>query len=230
MLPSFINFRPLDRYAYGSVGGPVSRTSVIRSAGGQEQRNAEWGDFPLRRYDLIKPIGDGANLSELMGAVIICRGRTIPFRFKDHLDFNATDEAIDVSGGGPVYQLRKKYSFGGFDVYRNIVKPVLGTVAVYLNAVPVTITQVEALSNPNDLWNEPLFGETIISSTGVTLDYNNGILRWYSEPYPTIGDTLTWTGQFDVPVRFDMDWPRFEMSNFGSYQLQTFPITEVRDF
>lgn len=229
-LPQFIESRPLDRIAYGSVGGPVSRTTVIRTAGGQEQRNNEWGDNPLRRYDLSSPLGDGDDLDALLSAVIVTRGRTVPFRFKDRWDYRATSQSIDVSGGGPVYQLRRAYTLGAETVYRSVYKIVSGTVTVLLNGSPVTITAVASASGANDLWNQPLWGDSIVGASGVTLDFNSGVLRWYTEPYPTTGDTLVWTGEYDVPVRFDMDYPQFEATNYESYTLRSFPITEVRDF
>ncbi len=160
--------------------------------------------------------------------MIVLDGRLTGFRFRDPFDFQAINQAIDTSGGGPSYQLRKAYTFGGVVRYRVIRKPVAGTVSVFLNSSPVTLTPIGSLSPSGDTWGEPLWNEPGLITAGVTIDYTNGQLRWYDQPFPTVGDVLTWTGEFDVPVRIDTDDPRFRTVNFESFRLESLPIIEER--
>lgn len=100
------------------------------------------------------------------------------------------------------YQLQKAYTSGGYTNTRTIKKPVAGTVTVYVGGTEVT--------------------------SGYALDTATGIITFTSDP----GGTVTWSGQFDVPVRFDVDalrWRVVERSVDGLlYQADKLPLVEVR--
>jgi uncharacterized protein (TIGR02217 family) len=95
---------------------------------------------------------------------------------------------------------------------RIYVTGVTGTAATALNAVSHVITNVA--------------GAVITTSTVTTgLTANGGTAFYY--PQPT--DALTWSGQFDVPVRFESDWFRAmaETGRHGSWP--SIELIETRD-
>jgi len=75
------------------------------------------------------------------------------------------------------YQMAKLYANGALTKSRLIQKAVAGSGQFLQSGAPLT--------------------------TGVTLDTTTGLVT--ITPAPTGSPTLTWTGQFDVPVRFDVD-------------------------
>ena len=95
-------------------------------------------------------------------------------------------------------QLIKTYSDAFNPEVRNIVKPSLGgPFILYKNGVPESCS----------------------------LDTSTGIVTGYS----TSGDTdvFTWSGTFDVPVRFDVDALSFVQDSVGCYMLSSIPVVEV---
>lgn len=132
-----------DKIAYQSVGGPVLRTAVVETLSGREYRNSRWSQS-LRRYDIAHTGKTQAEIEELIAffeAVAI--GRANLFRFKDWADYAMTVANGGLSygfgTGGPTHQLRKVYTSGSNLRYRDIRKPVSGTVACFRNASPITV-------------------------------------------------------------------------------------------
>jgi hypothetical protein len=106
---------------------------------------------------------------------------------------------------------------------------VLGTVTLLWNGNPVALTAVGSISFGGDLFSDPLFGGDADGvTTGVALDYTNGIITWHDSPRPAPGDTLIWSGEFDVPARLNTDSPQFIITPGNNYSLQSLPIVELR--
>lgn len=88
-----------------------------------------------------------------------------------------------------------------------------------LNGQVVTVTVVDA--------NTITIG---VNSTGYSTYTSGGTAARYAQP----SETVTWTGEFDVPVRFDTDHFRAEFiahdtaTKDGAYFLASLPIVEVR--
>jgi len=100
-----------------------------------------------------------------------------------------TATAESVVSTGATFQLTKTY--GSTNPYiRDITKPVSGAFTLYEDGSPLTVT------------------------VDYTIDYTSGIVTKVS----SMSGAITWTGEFDVPVRFDQD----EISvNFSTYQTGT---------
>jgi uncharacterized protein (TIGR02217 family) len=114
--------------------------------------------------------------------------------------------ADGFASGSQFYELNKLYDSGGVSELRKISKPVPGTVGIYRNGTLVT--------------------------TGFTIDYTSGFVTFDSVQDPP--DTLTWSGEFDVPARFDADELR---SRFDAYRdsdgealhfILSLPVVELR--
>lgn len=79
--------------------------------------------------------------------------------------------------------------------------------------------------------NGNAFNITAISGLNVTVSANtNGLTvsSGIAYQYPSTSDTLTWTGNFDTPVRFDADEFAPQMGTDGLYLFQSLPIIEIR--
>jgi uncharacterized protein (TIGR02217 family) len=112
-------------------------------------------------------------------------GRAHGFRFKDWNDFEAEDEWFGNGDNVTVdFQLVKTYTVDTQSYQHTITKPVAGTIRVFLDGVEKD--------------EGPGAGEW-------ELDYTTGIVTMGTAPSAVGPEVLTWTGEFDVPVRFDDD-------------------------
>jgi len=132
-----------DRIGYLSVGGPTFRTAVVETNSGAEYRNARWAQS-LRRYDLAHSGRTQAEIDELLAFFLaVGQGRAHMFRFRDWADYRVTvtDGRLELGAGTgePTYQLAKAYAAGAYTHYRDITKPVAGSVACYRNAGLLTV-------------------------------------------------------------------------------------------
>jgi uncharacterized protein (TIGR02217 family) len=61
-------------------------------------------------------------------------------------------------------------------------------------------------------------------TTGATITLGSGLGR----RFPQVADALTWSGQFDVPVRFDIDQMAVSIEAFQLYTWGQIPLVEIR--
>ena len=186
-MSEFIEARLLDEVANGFQGGPTWYTETVDMKSGVIRRLAVRS---RPRYRFSAPY---QNISPTKTALVIsafnaCQGAARGFRFKDWADYSVTAESIGNTPGANSnpVQLYKSYTFGGTTVSRPIKKPVSGSVTVYSNGV----------------------------SKAGTLDATTGLFTpttaW------TAAQALTWTGQFDVPVRFSSDELIFDFNTLNA--------------
>lgn len=170
-----------DKIAYDAEGGPGFNTQIVTTASGRESRNMLWPNARCA-YDVGLVAKPKSLYLEILAFFRTVGGRAIGFRFKDHSDFEcARDEGLLVRiGTTNAYQMQKRYAAGIYARDRLIQKPVAGTVKVWKLVAAV--------------WTE--------QTTGFTIDTTTGIVTFDSD---VSGDTLAWSGEFDVPVRFDTD-------------------------
>lgn len=178
---AFTDVRLSTRVEAGFSAVPMRLTRVSTLANGNEKRNAQWVNAK-RRYTSQYAGFTRAERNELLAFVEAMEGQLYAFRFKDWNDFNVTDEPLGVAPAGSTpVQLVKSYTAGVRTKTREITKPVIATVVVYQNGVAKAGT------------TDPLTG--LFTPT----------TAW------TGSAVLTWTGEFDVPVRFASDEIEFVM-------------------
>jgi uncharacterized protein (TIGR02217 family) len=192
----------------GSTGGPERRTEIVVTGSGAEERNSRWADS-RRRYNAGFGVKSLDDIHLVVAFFEERRGRLHGFRWKDHLDFTsglpgaavtATDQAIGTGDGTATrFQLVKRYGTGLRDYLRSITKPIAGSVRVAVNGQEVT---------------------------GFTLDALTGVVTLAAAPVP--GATVTAGFAFDVPVRFDTDELRINLSQFAGGDIPDIPIVEIR--
>lgn len=191
--------------SFGFLSQPMYSVAVIERASGIETRNRNWSR-PLTTYTAtIGPRSEG-EVQEALEFYHAVGGRAYGFRFRDAADYlscrigqtlTAYDQPIVLSGG--TYQLTKAYVAGTLTQLREIYKPVTGTILV-------------------------ADGGTIkTEGAHYTIDYATGLVTFLYSP----AGSLTWGGEFDVPVRFDSDFPveimnlRIQSAQFSLKELRT---------
>lgn len=186
--------------SYGSSGGPEYATDIVASLSGYEQRNVNW-EQARARYNVAHGVKTKAQLDALIAFFRARKGRAHGFRFKDWTDYQATGETLGTGNGVQTqFQLVKRYVSGGVTEIRSIKKPVSGTVQVYKNAV--------------------------LQTSGVSVDSTTGMVTFTVAP--AIGQVISASFQFDVPVRFDTDKLSASLDAYGIHSWLDIALLEVR--
>lgn len=210
---SFHEIRFPTRIAIASSGGPERRTEVVVLGSGHEERNTRWADS-RRSYNAgygIKTRNDLHNVIEFFEER---RGRLYGFRWSDRTDNKSglpqdtpsnSDQLLGAGDGTTAaFQLIKTYG-GSFAPYaRTITKPVSGTVLVALD------------------------GAAQNETTDFIVDLTTGIVTFVPGKEPGAGVQVTAGYEFDVPVRFDTDELKIDLTSFEAGQIQNIPVVEIR--
>lgn len=196
--------------SYGTSAGPGFNTSVLTTDGGHEYRNPRWTS-PRRMYNVAQNVKKDRDLAVLLSFYLARKGAENGFRFLDWSDYTTgekhtgkpsfTDQPLQrVDSSGSVYQLEKRYVDDIWTHVREITKPVADTVRIGLNGTEIT--------------------------EGFTVDGTTGKVTFTNAPE----GSLTWGGEFHVPVRFAEEIDRhFEVSldDFQTGSLSV-PLKEIR--
>jgi uncharacterized protein (TIGR02217 family) len=191
----------------GAVGGPQFKTTILIAASGDEQRIAEW-DLARGEWDIGYGIRNRTDQAEVIALFRACMGRAYSFRFKDWSDFQASDESFGTGDGSTTdFQLKKTYSSktDALVVVRSIVRNI-----ILPRTSPLTIKDN---------------GSTVNAADYDLLD--GGIISF--DTAPVAGHALTWTGEFDVPVRFDVDKLPVSALTDDIYTIRGIRVVEVLD-
>ncbi len=204
-------YRLPEHIERGSGFGPAFKNIIAEAISGHEQRFAQWtkcrgvGDLSWGLQTSSDLTGDYAAILHMWRAHF---GSLYPFRFKDWSDYQCDDEVFATGDGSTVdFQLTKTYdpslillnSAGSLFYVRTIT--LLATVPV-IKVDGVTKTVVT---------------DYTISSTG--------LVTFTSAP--ANDKHITWTGEFDVPVRFDAERLPVIMNEGDLVTIQSIPIKEV---
>ncbi|MCA3555309.1 DUF2460 domain-containing protein [Aestuariivirga sp.] len=205
---SFDDVRFPTAISRGSSGGPERRTEIVVTGSGAEERNSRWA-CSRRRYNAGFGVKSLDDIHRVVAFFEERRGRLHGFRWKDPLDFKSCapaaavtplDQAIGTGDGAAVkFQLVKRYGSGLRDYVRTVTKPVAGSVRVAVGAQEVT---------------------------GFSLDALTGVVTLAAAP--PAGAAVTAGFFFDVPVRFDTDELRINLTQFAGGDIPDIPIVEIR--
>jgi uncharacterized protein (TIGR02217 family) len=196
----------------GAQGGPRFKTTILILGGGLEKRNIDWarvkGDWD---------IGYGIQSKEAYKTVIeffyVRQGMAHSFRFKDWSDFEITSgNMFTTDGVTATFQIFKRYSSGGIDFDRELVKPVASGWVVTVNAIGQTVVY-----------------DTAPGATEVAINSLTGIVTLGATHAATSTQDVVLTGEFDVPVRFDTDKLDISIETFEAGAMPQITIVEVKD-
>lgn len=139
---SFRDIRFPPEVSYGASGGAGFKTDIVAVANGNEQRNSTW-PRAKGNWDVSHGVKTTAQKDALQAFFYVVMGAAYSFRFKDWTDFSviAANGALGTGAGAgvPVYQMHKRYAFGGFTYDRPIYKPVSGTVVARRNGATLVV-------------------------------------------------------------------------------------------
>lgn len=200
-LQAFHEVRIADCFSLGAVGGPGFSTTIAEMASGFEQRNVNWS-VVRHRFDVARTIKNNADFATLLAFFYCRRGKACGFRFKHWADYTFDNRVGTGTGAQQSIQLYKRYddnSGNPFD--RPLKKIVSGSYTVYFDGV----AQTEG---------SPSF-----------VNVNTGILTCNAGG----GAVIRVAGQFDVPVRFDIDLAQISTDGpIDFHNWQQIPLVEVR--
>lgn len=190
------------------------QTTVVMVAGGSEQRNAGWSDA-RRMFDAsTAPTLTLANLRIIEKHFNARRGRARSFPLRDRSCFSASVEIFGTgTGSATAFQLVIADGDSANAYTREIYLPESGTISVFDNATPVAEGA---------------------GAGKFTLNYATGVVTFGTAP--TAAHSLTWTGSFWIPVRYDIDqFPDSKLfiwttGTSGVVAGPSLPLIETRDF
>ena len=168
--------------SFGSAGGPEYKTIVVAAESGAEQRISLW-PRGRGRWDVSKGVQKPAQWTTLIAFFRAMQGRAKGFRYKDWLDYQAVMEPM-ANTGGTVLQLVKTYTQSGASEVRKILKPIPSTSPTWPTA------------------GIQLYKDGAIMAGGYSVDYTAGLVTLAAA---APASAFAWSGEFDVPVRFDSD-------------------------
>lgn len=196
----------------GSKFGPTFKNVIQEAISGNEQRFAQWtkcrgvGDLSYGLLTSSNPLGDFAAILALWRAHF---GSLIPFRFRDWSDYTATDELFGNGDGSTTsFQLVKTYD-----------------PSLILLGSAGSLFYVRSITLPTSTLTIKIDGVTQTIGTDYSVISNTGIIGFTSAP--SGGTNLTWSGEFDVPVRFDTDQLPVVLNESDLTEIQSIPIKEV---
>jgi uncharacterized protein (TIGR02217 family) len=199
---------PID-IAFGSHGGPQRRTEIVTLGSGREERNQRWFNS-RRRYNAGYGVKSLEAIAEVTEFFEERRGKLYGFRWRDRSDFKSCSPAVapdpndQLLGSGDgmanAFQLRKRYGVTYDPYFRDITKPVDGSVRVSVDGLE-------------------LFGPAF------TCDATSGLVTFASPPQP--GASIRAGFLFDVPVRFDTDYLEIDLAGFEAGDIPSLPIVEI---
>lgn len=197
--------------SFGAAGGPERRTEIVTLANGWEERNSPWA-HARRRWDAGLGLRSLDDLAALVAFFEARAGQLHAFRWKDWSDHKSCkpsgtpapdDQHLGTGDEATLtFQLRKAYVSGPSTYHRAVEKPVPGTVTVAVGGVP----QQEGIA-----WS---------------LDAALGTITFAQAP--DLDAPVTAGFEFDVPVRFDTDRIRVQVSSFQAGEAPSVPVVEVR--
>lgn len=200
MQNNFINIQfPID-ISYGSSGGPLYDSEILTTISGGEIRNLNTPRAKMY-FDVSPGIKNKKQIDKILAFFRICHGRQKGFRLKDWVDFQGIKEKVIIIDKKTI-QLIKTYKFND-DIYeeRLISKPVPGTVTIYIN-------------------------KRRISNQDLEINHSNGRVKFKN--YTTKStDIITASFEFDVPVRFDLDYLPIIIESCDVFALPEIPLIEI---
>lgn len=149
-----------EKYSFGAAGGAGFATAHAESRAGYEQSNIE-RDVRLGAWQLNYANILTADMAELIAFFNARYGDAYCFRFKDWVEYQATNVLLGTGDGvNKDFQLKTIYSDTVRDFDRPIQKPIVSTIVARINGVPDTVFAVSDLGVIT-LTSTPAMGETV---------------------------------------------------------------------
>jgi uncharacterized protein (TIGR02217 family) len=187
--------------SFGALGGPRFVTEIVTCSSGDEQRNQAWS-VPLWQYQFGLAPRSAVLTQELVAFFrAIAQGRTHGFRFHDFGAGEAVgeDEPIGTGTGAPA-------------TYQLIKRYELGDYTFDRTITKPVAGTLVVKSNG-----------TIVVPTSINTTLGTFVLN------TTLGNAVTASYEFDVPVRFDSDAIDLRKLDGNAFDWSNVSLTETRD-
>lgn len=221
----------------GAVGGPRFNTSIVEDDAGLEQRNQNW-QYSRMRWAIGYNHLSAAEFKEILAFFYQRGGRARGFRFKDWSDYStALDAAIlakeaepqpvyidDADPDNIVHRLSLWYGdLASYNLanapHRIIAKPVDDTIKLYERQGGGWIERPHRLMTQDD-YEKRIEAGTLPDNAGPILLYHTGrVVNFAGASF--------WSGEYDVPVRFDTDELNLDLFHLDSASAQNIPLVEL---
>ncbi len=204
----------------GLTIGPGFETDIVEFASGKEQRNQLWEEARLGA-DVAKAIQTDDEYATILEFFRARRGKFHSFRFKDWSDFRLVQEStVPAAGDGfeKIFQISMNYE--------DVSEPPAST-----SIRPQVRTILKLRGGPGDPIETPDSPGTVVRVNGIvqvsgfTIDYDLGTITFTVAP--TDGHPVDFTGEFDVPSRFDTKRLGATLEDFNATAVGSLPIVEV---
>jgi uncharacterized protein (TIGR02217 family) len=198
---AFIDQRLPTKVELNAVRHDDEDIEIVTTDGGWETRNARQASS-LRSWDISFPAGfyDDATIAAVIAMYKAARGKLHSFRFKDPVENAVADAQFGIGDGATTtFPLIIPYTAGSETFERAITRPIS----------PIIIKK-----------------DGVVAGSGYSVNYATGVVTF--SPAPSVGVVLSWSGAYDVPVRFDS---ALEMTalTIRLAHVETLTIKEVRE-
>ncbi|MCS3690952.1 uncharacterized protein (TIGR02217 family) [Bradyrhizobium elkanii] len=173
----------------GSQFSPVFSNVIQEAVSGNEQRFGRWTkcrSIGNVAYGLLTSDDHEGDFAAIMAIYRAHIQELYPFRFRDWSDYTTTNEQFGTGDGATTsFQLVKVYDPG------LILLGVTGALR-YVREITLLAPETDPVIKVD--------GVTKTETTDYTIS-SSGLVTFTSAP--AVNKPITWTGEFDVPVRFD---------------------------
>jgi uncharacterized protein (TIGR02217 family) len=188
----------LDPLQNNIKGGP-SYTTLKHTGPSHEETRMSLSSRAFRKYTIDLDPKNTSQMYAIYNFYVAMQGSLHSFRFTDFKDYLLTNEPQTLTTGTSL-SLIKTYSGIGATEIRPIQKPQAGTITLQRNAV------------------------TFPSSGNWSIDNTTGIITFVTSQ---IGSTITASGEFDTPVRFDLDEMMSEWTDLDIFAWKSVALIEI---
>jgi uncharacterized protein (TIGR02217 family) len=196
----FDEIRFPEDISYGAIGGPEYSTNVVFTTNGKEYRNINSLSSKMR-YNISYEVKTNTQIEKLLAFFRARNGKAIGFRFKDVCDYKAEMELLGIGDGTrQTFQLQKIYQSGESAYIRTIHKPVIGSVKLYIDNQECNL--------------------------GAAINHQSGEIT-FDAAIP-IGAEVFASFEFDVPVRFDIDYLPISVDEANTYSIKNINLIEIK--
>lgn len=212
---SFKEVRLDIKISYESEGGPTYKTSIIELPSGQEFRRS-WRANGIKKWRIKKELLTRLDVKYLETFFRTMRGRAFGFRMRDWNSYIAVDEPVGLLTN-TTGQLQIRF-----------LEPVTNSVEIQKITKPVLSANID--NNTSSLSYSPDIslkrnGVAWASSGNWTLDRTTGIVTYNASQ---AGQTITWSGSYDWPVRFNTDEAMFQREALDIHDWSDISLIELK--
>jgi uncharacterized protein (TIGR02217 family) len=204
-------YRLPENIERGSKFGPAFRNVIQEAISGNEQRFAQWtkcratGDLSYGLLTSGDPLGDFRAILSLWRGHF---GSMYPFRFRDWGDYIATHSVFGTGDGAlTTFQLSMTYDPQAI---------LLGTAGSFFYVRSITLLATDVTPS--------VYINNVLQTSGYSIS-SSGLVTFTTAP--AAATQLTWSGEFDVPVRFDTDQLPIVLNEADLASVSSIPIKEV---